>query len=230
MQSSYIPWRGYFDIIDDVDLVIFYDDVQYTRRDWRNRNKIKTPNGPIWITVPVEVKGKYNQTIDKTRISYETNWMKKHTESIRHSYCKAPFFKDYSNGIFDILNSKYETISDLNVHMIHWLMQQLGISTKTIMSSKYSVTGVKTDRLINILKEAGATVYLSGPSAKDYIEINKFSDAGIKLEYKVYSYPEYPQLYGKFIPDVSVLDLLFNCGTDSKKYLKSLKSNEVIPL
>ena len=228
IQSNYIPWRGYFDLIDDVDLFIFYDDVQYAKHSWRNRNKIKTQNGLIWLTVPVLFSLNTGTLIQSAKIDYSSNWVKKHVDSIKFSYSKAPFFKMYSEDFFDILNQKFETISELNLNINKWIIEKLDIGTKIKMSSEFNGVGSKTDRLIDILTKARATSYLSGPAAKDYLEIEKFKKAGIDLEYKVYEYYEYPQRYGKFEPNVSVLDLLFNCGEDSKDYLKSLKPNEKV--
>lgn len=228
IQSCYIPWRGYFDFIDDVDLFIFYDDVQYTKHDWRNRNKIKTANGLIWLSVPVLCRLNDNIQIQNAKIDYKSNWVKKHIDSIRFSYCKTPYFKTFSEEFFDILNKRHETISSLNINIIKWIAQKLNIKTEMKMSTEFDPVGVKTDRLIDILKKASATSYLSGPAAKNYLDVGKFKNAGIGLEFKGYEYAEYPQLHGPFEPHVSVLDLLFNCGPDSRKYLKSLKSNEKV--
>ena len=228
IQSNYIPWRGYFDFIDDVDLFIFYDDVQYSKRSWRNRNRIKIPNGLIWLTVPVLINPNEGTLIQNVKINYRLDWIKKHMDSIKFSYGRAPFFKMYSEDFFDILNQKFETISELNLNINKWIIEKFDIDTKIKMSSEFNGVGSKTDRLIDILTKARATSYLSGPAAKDYLEIEKFKKAGIDLEYKVYEYYEYPQRYGKFEPNVSVLDLLFNCGEDSKDYLKSLKPNEKV--
>lgn len=228
IQSNYIPWRGYFDFIDDVDLFIIYDDVQYTKNDWRNRNKIKTANGLIWLTVPVLFNFNKNTLIEDVKIDHKKDWVKKHIESVRFSYSKTPYFKAYADEFFNILNKKFDTISGLNVNIINWIMRELDIKTNIKMSSEYSAVGTRTDRLIDILKKAGATSYLSGPSAKSYLEVEKFREAGLELEYKVYDYPDYPQLYGKFEPQVSVLDLLFNCGAEARSHLKSLKPNEKV--
>lgn len=229
IQSNYIPWRGYFDFIDDVDLFIYLDDVQYTARDWRNRNKIKTPNGLIWLSIPVFFSRNDNDiSVEKVRIDYTQKWVDKHINSIKHAYSRSPFFKQYAEDFFDILNRRYETISVLNVEINNWIMNKLDIKTKIKMSSEFQPVGAKTDRLIDILKKAGATSYLSGPSAKNYLDVGKFKEGGIGLEYKVYEYEEYSQLYGSFEPQVSVLDLLFNCGKDSMKYLKSLRPNEKV--
>lgn len=228
IQSNYIPWRGYFDLIDDVDLFIFYDDVQYTKNDWRNRNRIKTANGLIWLTIPVLFKLSEKTSIQDAKIDYKKHWLRKHEDSILFSYAKAPFFKDYAEDLFSILNKKYVTISELNITLIKWIMQKININTEIKMSSEFRSTGIKTARLINILKQAGATSYLSGPSAKAYLDAKMFRTAGIDLEYKGYEYIEYPQLYGKFEPQVSIIDLLFNCGENSIEYLKSLSPNEKV--
>jgi hypothetical protein len=228
IQSNYIPWRGYFDFIDDVDLFIFYDDVQYTKNDWRNRNKIKTSNGLIWLTVPVLFKLTEGTLIQDAKIDYRTDWIRKHMDSIRFSYCKSGFYKSYSEEFFELLNRRFETISELNVNICRWVMEKLDIATELKMSSEFHAVGSKTDRLIDIIKKAGATSYLSGPAAKNYLEVEKFKEAGIGLEYKTYEYLEYPQLHGKFEPSISMLDLLFNCGKDSRKYLKSIKPNEKV--
>lgn len=227
IQSCYIPWRGYFDFIDDVDLFIFHDDLQYTKGDWRNRNKIKTPRGLVWVIVPVHYKST-SQLICETIIDYSQRWIKKTINQMADNYQTSPYFKTYSDEFFNILNQKYETISQLNININNWIMQTLNIKTEIRISSEFHPVGSKTDRLIDILKKVGATSYLSGPSAKDYIEVEKFKEAGIGLEYKVYEYQEYPQLHGPFEPHVSVLDLLFNCGPDSRKYLKSLTPNKVV--
>ncbi len=228
IQSNYIPWRGYFDFIDDVDMFIYYDDAQYRRHDWRNRNKIKTANGLSWLTVPVIFSLNNTTTIENAKIDYTKRWQDKHIESIRQSYSKAPFYEQFSEGFFNILRCGFQTISQLNVSINNWIMQQLEITTQIRMSSEFKAVGSKTDRLIDLLQKAGATSYVSGPAAKDYLEVAKFKAAGIGLEYKVYEYNQYHQLHGRFESNVSVLDLLFNCGKDSRKYLKSLKASEEV--
>lgn len=226
IQSNYIPWRGYFDFIDDMDLTIFYDDVQYTKNDWRNRNKLKTVNGSDWITVPVRTLS-LSQLIQETPIDYR-GWEKKHKNSIVQWYAKTNFFKDYSEELFAILGVKYATISELNITLCHWIMQKLEIDTPTRMSSEFVLHGSKTERLIDLLKQIGTATYVSGPAGKGYLDERLFREAGIGLEYKSYDYPMYPQLWGNFIGEVSVLDLLFNMGPEARKYLKSMKPNEVI--
>lgn len=224
IQSNYIPWRGYFDLIDDVDLFVFLDDVKYTHRDWRNRNRIKTADGPIWITVPVLHDS--NTLIQDARINYDDRWVDKHARSIGLSCAKCPFYKAYADEFFDILNQRLPTISALNVAACKWAMAKLGIGTPTMMSSELDAAGAKGTRIVSLLKAAGATAYLSGPAAKSYADPEMFRAAGIALEYKSYEYKDYPQLHGGFEPSVSILDLLFNTGEDARGYLKSVKRNE----
>lgn len=226
IQSNYIPWRGYFDIIDDVDFFIFFDSVQYTRHDWRNRNIIKTVNGTSWITVPVLFSLKDPTSIMDTRIDYKKKWIKKHTETIKQAYSKTAFLSDYFDEFVEILNIKHETISQLNISLIKWIMKKLSISTKTKLSSEFDLVDFKTDKIIHLLKQVGAETYISGPAGKNYLDSEKFKEADIQLEYKTYGYNEYNQLHGKFEPSVTILDLLFNCGSNSFKYLKSISSNE----
>ncbi len=226
IQSNYIPWRGYFDFIDDVDLFVFYDDVKYTHKDWRNRNRIKTGNGLMWLSVPVVHDG--STLIQDARINYQDRWVDKHIRSISLSYAKSPFYKHYADEFFDILNMRLSTISELNVAACTWVMAKLGIKTRTRMSSEFNIAGGKFDRPLEILKCIGATAYLSGPAAKPYTDPEMFRDARIALEYKSYVYREYPQLHGKFEPCVSVLDLLFNVGQDAGSYLKSVMQNEKV--
>lgn len=225
IQSSYIPWRGYFDFIDEVDLFIFHDDLQYTKGDWRNRNKIKTDRGPIWLTVPVHYKST-SQRICDTIIDYSGGWPGKHIDQFVQWYAKARFFREYSEEFFGILNTQYRTISELNIAMCHWVMRKLEIGVPTRLSREFDPQGRKTVRLIDLLKKVGADCYLSGPTAKGYLDENAFRSNGIQLEYKSYDYPAYPQLWGEFEGKVTVLDLIFNTGPNARAYLKSQSPNE----
>jgi hypothetical protein len=220
LQSNYIPWKGYFDLIRSVDEFILYDEMQYTRRDWRNRNKIKTPQGAQWLTIAVENKGKYLQKISETLVSDES-WQKRHWDSIYYNYAKAKHFKEYA----DVFNDLYKStttryLSEINFQFIQVVCKVLGITTKISWSKDYELKDGKTERLVDLCKQSGATEYISGPAAKDYIKPEFFSEAGIKLSYVDYSnYLEYPQLFPPFDHYVSVLDLLFNAGPDSLKYM-----------
>ena len=214
LQSNYIPWKGYFDIINRVDEFVLYDDMQYTKRDWRNRNKIKTPSGLLWLTVPVEVKGKFEQRICDTKIS-DKNWAKEHWNTIQHNYSKANFFKEHKSWLENLYDraAKEEFLSQVNYIFIKEICELLGIKTKLAWSMDYNGQGSKTERLISICKNANASHYLSGPSAKDYIVENDFREAKITLEWMEYKgYGEYEQLYPPFEHGVSILDMILNAG------------------
>lgn len=227
IQSAYIPWRGYFDFIANVDLFVFHDDLQYTKGDWRNRNRIKTPQGPAWITVPVRYQT-VSQLILETEIDYSSRWGGKHIRQWLAHYKNAPYLNDVVGLISEIETCRYLTISELNQNLIARICQYLKISTPTLQSVELSLTGSKTDRLIDLLVKLGATTYLSGPSADAYLDKDAFRKNGINLEYKSYSYQPYPQLWGAFEGNLSVLDLIANCGPESVKYLCSQQPNSLV--
>lgn len=224
IQSNYIPWKGYFDLIAAVDEFILYDDMQYTRRDWRNRNQIKTPHGIKWLTVPVQVKGKYHQTIRETEID-GTDWAEAHWKSLVQNYRRAPFFTEVANWFEPLyLQRSYTCLSMLNRVLIETVCSYLGITTKITNSWDYQLIEGKTERLAALCAQAGGTEYISGPAAKDYIEEKCFAERNIKLTWFDYAdYPEYPQLWGEFIHGVTILDVLFNCGKESPHYMKYIK-------
>ena len=227
IQSNYIPWRGYFDFIDDVDLFIFHDDLQYTKGDWRNRNRIKTPTGPQWLTVPVRYTH-VDQLIDEVALDDSQPWRRKHLNLLEANYRSAPYFQKYFRPFGEVLGVAYPGLSQLNIALIRWAMSCLEIATPSVVSRDLNVTGSKTARLIELLKKVNASAYLSGPAAADYLDLPSFRDNGIRLEYKTYDYRAYPQTGGEFTPAVSILDLLFNVGPDARKYLKSESPNQVI--
>jgi hypothetical protein len=223
IQSNYIPWKGYFDIINSVDEFILYDDMQYTRRDWRNRNKIITSKGIQWLTVPVEVKGKYYQKINETRIS-DPKWAKKHWASLIHNYRNAPYFKNYKE-LFETLYLGMDEImlSQVNYLFIKAINYILGITTTIRWSSEFELIGGKTEKLLGICESVGATEYLSGPSAKGYLDESLFIQKGISVNWIDYTcYPEYSQQHSHpFEHGVTILDLLFNTGEKATTYMKS---------
>lgn len=225
-QSNYIPWKGYFDSINVVDEFMLYDDMQYTRRDWRNRNKIKTKEGAKWLTVPVEVKGKYFQKINETLIS-DPKWGQDHWNSILHNYNKAPFFKDYKD-VFEplYLNNQEDHLSLVNYNFINAICGILGITTRISWSSAYELKEDRNERLVDLCIKTGATDYFSGPAAKAYMDERLFNEANIQVHYYDYSgYPEYNQLHGEFDHAVSVLDLIFCEGPNARKYMKTFDEN-----
>jgi hypothetical protein len=213
VQSNYIPWKGYFDLIDAVDEFVLYDDMQYTRRDWRNRNQIKTPQGVQWLTVPVKVKGKYLQTIRETEIDGH-EWAHSHWKSLQQNYAKTRYFQSYAPALEALyLGKNYTYLCDLNLALLRWVAMQMGIETPLTLSSDYRLSGDRSEKLLNVCIQAGANEYISGPSARDYLDERMFIEAGISVRWFDYpTYPEYPQLWGPFAHGVTILDLIFNCG------------------
>lgn len=226
VQSNYLPWKGYFDLINSVDEFILYDDMQYTRRDWRNRNKIKTKNGIKWLTIPVQVKGKYYQKIKETQIS-DLQWNHKHWQTVRQNYLKAKYFSQYQE-VFEYLymSCTYRWLSEINYHFLKGICQILGIGTQITWSMDYKLIEGKTERLVDLCKCSAATEYISGTSAKTYIAQELFRKEGIKLTYIDYSeYPKYNQLFPPFEHKVSIIDLIFNEGKNATKFMKSFCGN-----
>jgi hypothetical protein len=223
LQSNYIPWKGYFDLIAAVDEFIIYDDMQYTRRDWRNRNQIKTPQGLQWLTVPVQVKGKYEQKINETTID-GSDWQPTHWKTIIQNYSRAKYFKEISSLLEALyIENTYTHLSKLNRCFLETICNYLEINTTISDSSDFNLVDGKTERLADLCRQANGSEYISGPSARDYIEQQIFEDMGIVLTWFDYSgYIEYPQLWGEFTHGVTILDLLFNCGKDSSKYMRYL--------
>ena len=222
LQPSYIPWKGVFHMIEKCDTFVFYDDVQYDKHSWRNRNKIKTYQGSTWLTIPVLADGNVDEStpINKIKIDQRSKWNSKHLKSMTQSYQKAPFFDQYKSLLKEIYNESPEYLSDLTIPTTRLLAQTLGCNTQFINSSDLDgIAGVKTERLIQILKKVGGTHYISGPAAKDYLDEKLLAENNISLEYMDYHYPEYDQLYGSFDHFVSVLDLLFMKGEKAKDYI-----------
>jgi hypothetical protein len=223
-QSNYIPWKGYFDAIHNCDIFIVYDDMQYTKRDWRNRNLIKTPRGLYWLTIPVEVKGKYSQKINETKIA-DKSWRFSHLQTLKQNYSKAPCYKETKDFIDDLYNTcHYEFLTDINLHFINGINKYLKITTPIRLSSEFKLHEERNQRLINICKDVNTTDYYSGPSAKSYMNETMFAANNINVHYFDYSsYPIYVQLYGEFEHGVSILDLIFNKGLESIKHLNNIK-------
>ena len=223
LQSNYIPWKGYFDIINMVDEFIFYDDVQYTKNDWRNRNKIKTLRGAEWLTVPCG--SSISRLICEVSLD-DASWQKKHWEKIKENYQHAPFFYDYKDFFEDVyLNSNWNNLSELNQYFIKNISTDL-LNIKTVFndSRNFHLERKKADRLIELLIKAGANYYVSGPAAKNYLNEEKFRSENIEIFWMDYSgYPEYNQLYPPFEHHVSIIDLIFNEGPNAKKYMKSFE-------
>lgn len=222
VQSSYIPWKGYFDLIRSVDHFVLYDDVQFTRRDWRNRNRIKTPRGSAWLTVPVRAKGHYTAPIRDIEVD-GFDWVDTHWATIRANYARAPFFKSFGPLVEQLFRTgRFPRLSDVNRHFTEGLCAMLGITTPLSWSWEFDLRPERSERLLGICAQLGANTYLSGPSAAGYLDESLFERAGVRVCYVNYShYPEYPQMYPPFQHEVSVLDLLLNVGSDALSYMKT---------
>jgi hypothetical protein len=220
VQSSYIPWKGYFDLVHSVDEFILLDEVQYTRRDWRNRNRIKTATGPMWLTVPVATTGQYLEPINRIAIA-DAGWASRHWRTIATSYARAPYFERYAAALEDLyLGCRASLLSLVNHRFLTAISDWLGIRTKISWSSDYEVVPGRTERLVSLCRQAGARVYVTGPSAAAYLDERLFEDANVKVMYFDYSgYPEYGQLYPPFEHRVSVVDLLLNQGPEARRYM-----------
>ncbi len=224
VQSNYIPWKGYFDLIAHVDEFVLYDDVQYTRRDWRNRNRIKTPEGTRWLTVPVRVKGRYDQSIRETEID-GADWAQVHWRTLHQCYGRAEHFRSVAEKLEPLfLEATYSHLSMLNRSLIEWACGYLGIRTRISSSSDYRLEAARTERLAGICEQTGASEYVSGPSARDYLDEAVFRRRGIAVAWFDYAgYAVYPQLWGEFEHGVTVLDLLFNCGERAPQYMRYVR-------
>lgn len=222
IQSNYVPWRGYFDFIAQVDAFVLLDDVQYTRRDWRNRNVIKTDRGLRWLTIPVESKGRYEQRIDEVVIANE-GWIEEHLSTIRHAYSRAECFDETWPWLAQTYRSLrgVSRLTDVNERLIRAICEVLEITTPISRSSDYPTKPGKNERLIDICLALGAKGYLSGPAAASYVDQRLWNEAGIEVSFKRYEgYREYPQLHGPFEANVSIVDLLFNVGRMSKEFVR----------
>ncbi len=221
LQPSYIPWRGYFDQIRRADLFIFYDDVQYDKHGWRNRNQIKTAQGKQWLTIPVHSAGATEGLLIKdVKMDWSRPWAKNHWKALTFSYAKAPFFAPYASLLEPFYQRRDTLLADFTIDLTVAIARELGFPTRFMRSSEIpGITGEKTARLVQILQHVGAKHYISGPSARDYIEPALFDAAGITLEYMTYNYPEYPQLYPPYDAQVTILDLFFMVGPEAAKYI-----------
>lgn len=228
-QSNYLPWKGYFDLIHDVDVFLFYDDVQYTKNDWRNRNRVKTPTGVQWLTIPVGTD--LDRLICEVPLK-DARWQVKHWKTLMHCYGKAPFFESYRDFLEDVyLRREWTSLSQLNQFLIETIARKwLGIKTMIRQSSEFPSNGRSQDRVLSLLRSLEADVYVSGPSAKAYLDPGRFRQEGVALVWKDYSgYPEYPQLHPPFAHQVTILDLLFHVGPDAPEYIWGWRARRQVP-
>ena len=223
VQSNYVPWRGYFDLIASVDEFILLDDAQYTRRDWRNRNKIKTPQGPRWLTIAVQVSGRYSQSIHDTRVA-DPDWAERHWDIVRQHYSRASGFRELGSFVEELYASvPGPCLTQINRHFLECIAARLGIDTPLSLSLDYQPRGAKTERLLDLCLKAGASEYVSGPSARAYLDEALFHERGISVSWFRYGpYPEYDQVYPPFYPQVSILDLLLCAGVGASPLVRAV--------
>jgi hypothetical protein len=216
LQPGYLPWLGFFEQMHRSDVFVIYDDVQYDKNGWRNRNRIKTANGVQWLTVPVLIKFEQHPLIKNVMIDNTVNWRKKHLSSLRQNYSKAFYYKKYIGIFEDFYSKNWEYLIDMDLQLIKLLAECLGMeSNKIVCSSSLDITGDRIEKLIKICQHFGADIFYEGASGKNYIDRDVFLNHGIKVEFQDYKHPIYNQLYGDFIPYLSVVDMLFNCGDKS---------------
>ena len=221
LQPGYLPCLGFFDQELSVDRFVLYDDVQYDRRGWRNRNRIKTPDGWTWLTVPVEQKGKYDQVIRDVKIDNDRPWRKKHIGTVETFYSKAPYFDSLFPEFAEIVSRDWTYLWELDLALIKWLNGVIGIATPIVLASELEASGQKSERLLDICKKLGATEYYSGAAAHHYLDIKLFGDAGIEVYFQEYNHPVYPQLQGEFVSHLSALDLAMIAAPESDRIIRS---------
>jgi predicted house-cleaning noncanonical NTP pyrophosphatase (MazG superfamily) len=222
LQPGYLPWLGFFDQMRRADIFIYYDDVQYDKNGWRNRNRIKSPKGePHWLTVPVRVES-LSQLILETEIDNRQPWARKHVGTIRQFYARAPFLKRYLAELEEFLEGRrWERLLDLDMGVIELMCRWLGLKRETLLSSELNAKGERSERLLNMCLRVGATRYLSGQAAQSYLDVELFERNRIEVLWQTYEHPVYAQQHGEFLPFLSALDLLLNCGDDSLQIIAS---------
>ncbi|MCK4417171.1 MAG: WbqC family protein [Candidatus Latescibacteria bacterium] len=224
-QPQYLPWLGYFDKIDRAHLFVLLDIVQFKKNEWQNRNRIKTAQGWQWLTVPVTYR--FPQRIDQVKINLQSNWARKHLLTLKSNYYRAPYFSDYFSTFENILTQNWQSIATLNIRLVRELTELLGISTPLRLASELGDFPEEPDeRLIAICKHLGAEVYLAGLGGRNYMNLEKFRKAGIEVVFQEFKHPVFPQLYGDFLPNLSVVDLLFNCGEQSLRIIRETRKEE----
>ncbi|MEW6685307.1 MAG: WbqC family protein [Candidatus Edwardsbacteria bacterium] len=220
-QPNYLPWLGYFHKMTNCDIFVFLDDVQFARRSFTHRTRIKFIDGRAgWLTVPVKKKGRYFQKINEVKINNEEDWQTRHLKTLEHCYKKAPYFHDYDDLLELIYKDSWENLSKMNLEIVKKIAHYLKISPQFLLASEMNVEGKGTDLIISLCQKCQANVYLSGRGGERYLEKEKFDAAGIQLLFSKFSSPRYPQLWGNFVPNFSIVDLLFNVGEKSAEILR----------
>ena len=222
LQPGYLPWLGFFEQVYRSDVFVLYDDVQYDKNGWRNRNRIKTPAGNQWLTVPVCYRFSERPQVKDVRVNNATPWSRKHWRALEMNYAKAPFLDAYRPFFEETYTHDWELLIDLDLHLIFGLTEALGMDTgKFVRSSSLAIAGDRLERLVRICDHFGADVFYEGAAGSSYIDESVFKSHGIRVEYQHYEHPTYRQLHGEFVPYLSVVDLLLNHGSESLRILTS---------
>ena len=221
LQPGYLPWLGFFDQLARSDVFVIYDDVQFDKHGWRNRNRIKSPAGPHWLTVPVLHSGRQSPLIQNVQINQAQPWARKHLGTLRQFYGRAPFAGRYLPELEELLHRRWDLLVDLDLAVISLLCRWLSVEPRLERSSALGITGGQSERLLNHCRQFGATRYLSGAAARDYLDTQLFVAQGIEVVWQDYQHPVYPQQHGSFISHLSTLDLILNCGDQSRSILLS---------
>lgn len=221
LQPSYLPWLGYFEQISRADVFVFYDDVQFEKGSFRNRNRIKTPSGPFWLTVPVLTRNRGPQLINDVVIDHKTGWGDRHVKTITQYYSRARYFNRYADDIFGVILKSFNFLSELNTELTLCLMKALGINTPTIRSSELGITGERTERIIKIVEHLNGNAFYEGAAGRAYLDPAVFARRGIRLLFQDYRHPSYTQFFGDFTPFLSVIDLIFHHGPESLEILSA---------
>ncbi len=222
LQPGYLPWLGFFDQMLRSNVFVYYDDVQFDKHSWRNRNRIKTPNGPLWLSVPVLHSGRFGQKILEVEIDNRAPWARKHIGSIRQNYAKSSFIDDYLPGLEAMLQRPWKYLVDLDMSVVELMCGWLNIGPRVVCSSELGIAGEKSERLLNLCRHFSADRYISGDAATDYLEVDLFSRHGIRVDWQQYKHPVYPQLHGDFLPYMSALDLVLNAGPASQQIIRGI--------
>lgn len=218
-QPVYLPWLGLFHKIALADLFIAFDQVQYQPKDWNNRNRIKTPQGAIWLSVPVLRKGYLERTISDIEINNAEPWARKHWRSLQLAYAKAPYYKRYADFFEDTYQRRWTSLVELNAYMLAWFLDTLGIAVPVRSAGEWNFQGEKSALVLDMCTQVGARDYIFGAQGRDYADLAAFQAAGVRAHFQDYRHPRYAQLHGEFESHLSIVDLLFNCGDESRDIL-----------
>ena len=230
LQPGYLPWIGYFDLLQKADVFVHYDDVQFDKHGWRNRNRLKGSRGAVWLTVPVRHSGRAGQKILEVEIDDRQNWQRKHLATVRQLYARAPYLDSIFPNLTDILDRPWRRLVELDLAVVDWLARELGITTLRYQASELNICGDRNERLLNLCRHFGATTYLSGNAARDYLDVPQFSANGIRVVWHDYAHPAYGQQHGEFVSHLSLLDLILNVGPNSLAVLTHQHKLRVSPI